>query len=84
MAKPLNNRSIAQQFQRLADLLEIEGENPFRVRAYRNAAETMLGLSASLTDLVGSGTDLTEYPHIGKEIAEKIETLVETVQGFRR
>jgi DNA polymerase (family 10) len=78
VARRLNNRQIAQRFERLADLLEIEGENPFRVRAYRSAAETVRGLSSALVDLVADGADLTEYPHIGREIAEKIETLVET------
>lgn len=72
------NRDIAALFERLADLLEIEGDNPFRVRAYRNAAETIAGLSARLTDLVAEGADLTRYSHIGREIAEKIETIVET------
>jgi len=78
VARRLNNRHIAERFERLADLLEIEGENPFRVRAYRNAADTIRGLSAALPDLVADGADLTEYPHIGGEIAEKIETLVNT------
>ena len=74
----LRNRDIAALFERLADLLEIEDDNPFRVRAYRNAAETISGLSARMTDLVAEGADLTRYSHIGREIAEKIETIVET------
>lgn len=74
----LRNRDIAALFEQLADLLEIEGDNPFRVRAYRNAADTIAGLSTRLTDLVAEGADLTGYPHIGREIAEKIETIVET------
>jgi len=78
VARRLNNRQIAERFERLADLLEIEGENPFRVRAYRNAAETIRGLSSALVGLVADGADLTECPHIGREIAEKIETLVES------
>ncbi len=78
VAAKLHNRDIAALFERLADLLEIEGDNPFRVRAYRNAAETIAGLSARLSDRVAEGADLTEYPHIGREIAEKIETIVDT------
>lgn len=70
------NRDIAMLFRRLADLLEIEGENPFRIRAYRNAAETIEGLAPALADLVGEGADLTRHPHIGREIADKIETVV--------
>jgi len=75
--KKLTNRAIASQLRRLADLLEIAGENPFRVRAYRNAAETIEGLSERLTDAVAEGRDLTAYPHIGQDIAGAITTLVE-------
>ena len=74
----LSNRAIAERFQRLADLLEIEGENPFRVRAYRNAADTIAGLGVRLDEQVASGADLTRYHGIGREIADKIRTLVET------
>lgn len=78
MSKRMRNRDIAGQCERLADLLEIEGANPFRVRAWRNAAETINGLSQSVADLVESDTDLTEYPHIGRDIAEGIRSLVTT------
>lgn len=74
----LRNRDIAARFRRLADLLEIEGENPFRIRAYRNAADTIEGLATAVTDLVKEGADLAELPHIGDDIAGKIVTLVET------
>jgi len=74
----LRNRDVAALFERLADLLEIEGENPFRVRAYRNAAETITGLSAPVGQLVAEGEDLTALPHIGREIADKITAIVET------
>lgn len=74
----MHNRDVAAHFSRLADLLEIDGDNPFRIRAYRNAAQTIAELSPSLTDLVAAGEDLTAYPGIGDEIAEKIATLVET------
>lgn len=73
----LTNRAIAGQFQRLADLLEIAGENPFRIRAYRNAAETIESLSERLVDAVAEGRDLTAHPHIGRDIAAAIGTLVE-------
>ncbi len=78
MSKRMRNRDIAGQCERLADLLEIDGANPFRVRAWRNAAETIAGLSQSVADLVESDTDLTEYPHIGRDIAEGIRSLVTT------
>jgi len=78
VSKRLKNRDIAGLCERLADLLEIDGANPFRVRAWRNAAETIAGLSQSVADLVEKDTDLTEYPHIGQDIAEGIRSLVTT------
>ncbi|MFA9460934.1 DNA polymerase/3'-5' exonuclease PolX [Thiohalorhabdus methylotrophus] len=73
---PVHNHEIAERFTRLANLLEIEGENPYRVRAYRNAARTIGGLSANIADLVSEEQDLTRYPGIGKDLAAKIRTLV--------
>ncbi|MEX0606506.1 MAG: helix-hairpin-helix domain-containing protein, partial [Halofilum sp. (in: g-proteobacteria)] len=72
------NRDIAAQLDRLADLLEVEGANAFRVRAYRNAARTVSDLSPRVTDLVAQGADLTTYPGIGKDLAGQIATLIET------
>jgi DNA polymerase (family X) len=48
---PIHNHDIAEIFGQVADLLEIEGSNPFRVRAYRNAARVAAGLSQSLAGL---------------------------------
>ncbi|MFW5970312.1 MAG: DNA polymerase/3'-5' exonuclease PolX [Halofilum sp. (in: g-proteobacteria)] len=78
MSKRLRNKDIADHCERLANLLEIEGANPFRVRAWRNAAATIAGLSHSVADLVEADTDLTEYPHIGHDIAEGVRSLVTT------
>lgn len=72
------NIDIAKQFNKLADLLEIENANPFRVRAYRNAARIIAGLSENLCDLVAQDEDLTELPYIGKDLAEKIKQIVQT------
>ncbi|MCA9007025.1 MAG: DNA polymerase/3'-5' exonuclease PolX, partial [Planctomycetaceae bacterium] len=75
----MQNSEIARQFEELADLLEIQGANPFRLRAYRNAARTISGLPDSIQDLVESDPqDLQELPGIGKDLAEKIVTIVET------
>ena len=57
---PVQNVEIAGLFTRLADLLEIEDANPFRVRAYRNAARIIAGDSRSMADLLTEGRDLTE------------------------
>jgi DNA polymerase (family X) len=72
------NQEIAKVFNKLADLLEIEGANPFRVRAYRNAALVISNMSTNLADLVASGADLTELPSIGEDLAQKIKTIVKT------
>lgn len=76
----MNNDAIASQFELLADLLEIQGANPFRIRAYRNAARTISGLAESLADLLGEGTDLQQLPGIGEDLARQIAEIVRTGQ----
>lgn len=73
----LKNLEIAKIFNKLADLLELEGENPFRVRAYRNAALTIENLSQDVSQAVKKGEDLTKLPGIGPELAKKIVDIVE-------
>ena len=75
---PVHNAEIAELFNRLADLLELEDANPFRVRAYRTAARSINGLAQSLVDLLAAGEDLSKLPGIGKDLAGKIRTLIET------
>lgn len=74
----IKNIEIARIFNKLADLLELEDENPFRVRAYRNAAATIENLTQDLSEMVKNGEDLTELAGIGEAIAEKIENIVKT------
>jgi len=74
---PVHNTEIADLFEELADLLEIESANPFRVRAYRNAARTIRA-ARSMTELLAEGEDLSSLPGIGEELAEKIATIVTT------
>jgi len=74
----MKNSEIASIFYELADLLEIKGENPFKIRAYRSAANTIETMSDSIEELVKKNYDLTELPHIGKEIAKKIKEIVNT------
>ena len=75
---PIQNSDVAETFEKVADLLEIEGENPFRVRAYRDAARTVGGHSRSVAEMVEKGEDLTELPGIGEDLAGKIREIVET------
>lgn len=74
----VHNAEIADKFNQLADLLEIEDANPFRVRAYRNAARIIDGLPHEVADMLKDGKDLTKIPNIGKDLAEKIKTIVKT------
>ncbi len=74
----VHNGEIADMFEQLADLLEIREENPFRIRAYRNAARFIRGHARSMADLVESGVDLAELPGIGEDLAGKIATIVRT------
>jgi DNA polymerase (family X) len=73
---PVQNAEIAAMFDQAADLLEIQGENQFRVRAYRRAARTIEGLPQSVRSLIAAHEDLAELPGIGKDLAGKIETIV--------
>jgi len=75
---PIHNQDIAELFEKVADLLEIEGANPFRVRAYRNAARVVSSMSQSLVDLVARGEDLTRLPGVGQDLAGKIQEIVKT------
>jgi DNA polymerase (family X) len=74
----LENGEIAGMLDRLADLLDIEGANPFRVRAYRTAARTVRDLPQSLAAVVAEGKDLAELPGIGRDLAEKLVGVVES------
>lgn len=74
----MKNDTIAGQFELLADLLEIEGANPFRIRAYRSAARTISSASESLAQLASAGEDLTQFAGIGRDLARQIVEFVET------
>jgi DNA polymerase (family 10) len=73
---PLTNRDLADQFEEIGDLLEIQGANVFRVRAYRNAARTLRDLPQSVVELVQQEADLTELPGIGKDLAQQLQEAV--------
>jgi DNA polymerase (family 10) len=73
---PVHNADITAVFEEIADLLEIEGANPFRIRAYRNAARIMGDLPQEARVLVERGDDLTRLPGIGDDLAGKINEIV--------
>jgi DNA polymerase (family 10) len=72
----VENIEIARALEEVADLLEIKGANPFRIRAYRNAAQVVEGHGTPLRKLVAQDADLTEIPSIGKDMARYIHELV--------
>ena len=75
----MQNADVARYFKVLADLLEIQEANPFRVRAYRNAARTIANLTESVAHIsTDPDQKLTDLPGIGKDLAEKVDTIVET------
>lgn len=74
----MENLDVAHTLTILADLLEIQGANPFRIRAYRNAVNTVSSLSRPLSVMVEAGEDLTELPGIGKSVAAHITELLTT------
>jgi DNA polymerase (family X) len=75
---PVRNAEIAKAFEEMAILLELDEDNPFRVRAYRNAARTLSGLGTEVATMLKRKEDLAELPGIGKDLAEKIRDYVET------
>lgn len=75
---PVHNEDIAVIFDEMADLLEIEDANPFRVRAYHNAARTIRSLGQDLNKMLENGEDLTRLPTIGKDLAAKIAEILIT------
>ena len=75
----MQNAEIARLLTDVADLLEISAGNPFKVRAYRNAARTVADHPDPIAELVSGGEfDLTELPGIGGGIAKEITALVQT------
>ncbi len=76
----MENSEIARALLDVADLLEIQEANPFRVRAYRNAARTVEAETTPLRQQVERGANLTALPGIGKEMAAHIRELVGTGQ----
>ena len=77
-APRMENVAIARTLNAYADLLDIQGENPWRVRSYRKAAQIIAGLSRPVPQLVQEGEDLQKLPGIGSSMAEHIKEIVET------
>lgn len=74
----MENPEVAQVFEEVADLLELQAANPFRVRAYRNAARILRDLSEPLAPKADDPKSLETLAGIGKDLAEKITTILKT------
>lgn len=73
----MKNTEIARVFQEIADLLELKGENPFKIRAYQKVAKTIEHLPRELESMLQDGEELRHIPGVGEAIATKITDLVE-------
>ncbi|HWQ35362.1 MAG TPA: helix-hairpin-helix domain-containing protein [Blastocatellia bacterium] len=76
----MTNEEVAAVFRRLADLMELCDDNPFKLRAYRNAAEVIEDFSTPLAEIVevGGAAALRDLPGIGAAISSKIIEVLET------
>ncbi|HDH05996.1 MAG TPA: DNA polymerase/3'-5' exonuclease PolX [Nitrospirae bacterium] len=72
----MHNRQIAKIFNEIADILEIKGDNPFRIRAYRRAARNIEDLAKDVAEI--SSDELKQIPGIGADLAGKIQEYVKT------
>src|SRR6185369_5292710 len=73
----MDKKEVAGILDEIGMMLELEGGNPFKSRAYANAARTLEGLSADLADLVKTG-DISKIKGIGEALTQKITELVTT------
>src|SRR5512146_1092813 len=76
--RPLDNKTIASLLYETADLMEINGDDPFRVRSYRNAAQAIEGLDQPVWTLIPEPKKLLEIPGIGKGMSAHLKDLYET------
>jgi DNA polymerase (family 10) len=76
----VDNLSLARVLHEIADVLEIKGENLFRVRSYRLAGESLQSLTRDVAEMIRRGDDLRELPGVGSGIAARLKELVESGQ----
>ena len=73
----MKNQEVAAVFKGIADILEIKGENPFRIRAYQRAAQNIENLAEDVASVAERG-ELENLPGIGKDLAAKINEILST------
>jgi DNA polymerase (family 10) len=74
----MKNSEVARVFQDIADLLELKGENVFKIRAYQKAARAIEHHPSELEAMLGEGEDLQSIPGVGEAIAKKTTELIRT------
>ena len=75
----IDNRDVAGVLERIADLLEFKDENPFKLRSYRVAAETIAEMQQPIAEIAARGaTSLQELPGIGKSLSAQIIEIINT------
>jgi DNA polymerase (family 10) len=74
----MKNSGVAKVFQDIADLLELKGENVFKIRAYQKVARAIEHHPRELEAMVGEAEDLHSIPGVGEAIAKKISELITT------
>jgi DNA polymerase (family 10) len=75
---PVFNTNVAAVFSEIGDLLELENANPFRERAYRNAARMLEELDRNVQEMVAQNEDLDALPGIGPDLAVEIVEVLTT------
>jgi DNA polymerase (family 10) len=75
---PIQDADIVRAFREIADLLELGNENPFRVRAYRYAAEELERRSLGIPALLARGEELPKIPGVGADLGGKIGEIART------
>jgi DNA polymerase (family 10) len=74
----MKNSEVAKVFQDIADLLELKGENVFKIRAYQKAARAIKHHPRELKIMIDEGADLQSIPGVGEAIAKKAAELINT------
>ena len=81
----MNNEQIARRFNRMASLMEVRGEDSFRIRSYRIAAEAIETWPTPMKEIAaeGGGAGLQEIPGVGKAIAAKLSSCWKKARSTR-
>ena len=74
----MDNKTLANVFYETADLMEVNGDDSFRIRSYRRAAETIESFPGQIITLADDVKKLLEIPGIGKGMAANIQELIQT------